>query len=160
MSFENAINDVRRFSKSMRGLIELADKLEGVSSIEQAVEESNKRLASAAAEESRMGLVITDLQEQLRVATKNLAVEIGKAQQQASEIIGQTKTEYAKVMASIEAVKQEAEEATKLALDARHAKVAELDIRIEQLNESIRIKEAAMVRLKAQFNEANKFLGE
>lgn len=160
MSFENAINDVRRFSKSMRGLIELADKLEGVSSIEQAVEESNKRLASAAAEESRMGLVITDLQEQLRVATKNLAVEIGKAQQQASEIIGQAKTEYAKVMASIEAVKQEAEEATKLALDARHAKVAELDIRIEQLNESIRIKEAAMVRLKAQFNEANKFLGE
>jgi hypothetical protein len=50
---QQAVNDVIRMAQSMRGIMELADELKAIGSLEQAADEAKKRLDKLVAEEAK-----------------------------------------------------------------------------------------------------------
>lgn len=87
-TLSSAVEDIRKLARSMKGISALGDALEGVASVEQAVNESKARLeaAHAAEEQAKQALIVANGQ-------------VIVAQSKAQEVLASAKTEAGKVVA-------------------------------------------------------------
>lgn len=133
----NGIADIKKLAKQLKGLIDLADDLENINSLDQATQESKIRFELAKKEE--MAAI-----EELSIAKSNLAHAeakaiqmVEKAKDEAEEI---KKESSLKSSQEIESAKEKAaiiiNEANKSFKDIQN-QIAEMSLKVEHLNELI-----------------------
>ncbi len=133
----NGIADIKKLAKQLKGLIDLADDLENINSLDQAAQESKIRFELAKKEE--MAAI-----EELSIAKSNLvhaeakAIQmVEKAKNEAEEI---KKESSLKSSQEIESAKEKAaiiiNEANKSFKDIQN-QIAEMSLKVEHLNELI-----------------------
>lgn len=88
---QQAVNDVMRMAQAMRGIIELADELKAVATLEQAADETQKRLDKLRAEEadwhSKAEVIIDTANSQAANITRQADEAASASRSRASAII-------------------------------------------------------------------------
>ena len=100
---KDAIDGVRRVSKVFQAVIDLADSLDGIVSIDNAVRESQQRLDKSREEESSLLAVVAKLNGEISGLTGKKAEHVVKAE-------AAVKAASAKVSEMLDAAKKQADE--------------------------------------------------
>jgi DNA repair exonuclease SbcCD ATPase subunit len=91
---QKAVEDIKKLGKMLSGMIEAADDLEMLGSIENAIKESEERLNQARAKEALAKASMDDAVSKLDEAKSEAALVLSKANLKAEEICAQAAIKY------------------------------------------------------------------
>lgn len=153
-----AVDDIRKLGRSLRGLLAFADELERIGSVENAAKESDARLAQAQKLEEAAGkdlaVALQDLEKTKAQASRILAdartladrhVEIGKAaaqdaiakaQKDADGLVAGAKARHAEIEAGTKRLEGYAED-LKREISEKSAIVADLDKKLAGIRKQL-----------------------
>lgn len=145
-----AIEDIKKLGRFLKGIMDAADDLEKIASIEQATREAEARFADMAEKEKGMSEILANAQAKVDEAKEQAEVAIKAASAKAQMIIAKAENESAAVIASANAKLEEIMVLAKEKQDQANAELRGLKTDIAYAKAEIEEKGAALRELNEQ----------
>jgi chromosome segregation ATPase len=155
-----AADELKRFAVRMQGILQLADALEKIDSIDVAVADCEKRIAGLRAEEATAKADVSVAKGEASAARKSAADIVQKAKSDAASHISKAETAAAAILAQANKTNGEAENLKASILSGKHAALVDVDGKVSAATKTLNALTAQTAEAQEELSRVNAIIAE